>query len=228
MRFHPFRRMDPRTATYVANTPRKFMDSTPISEIDFVIVDAETSGFNVSLDSLLSLSALPVRSDRARIGQMKTWIIYHANAHVTPATKIHTILPSESSRGLPIEEVLTEFISMISGSIVVGHHVHFDARVIDAEMRLLFGSGIRNPLVDTAMMAMKSVEAFRSSGYPNQRPPGLDELCASLGIPPWGRHTADGDTFTTAQLFLLLCARVKQKLGRDLTIGDLPVSRFQY
>ncbi|MGH8021321.1 MAG: hypothetical protein ACREIA_24175 [Opitutaceae bacterium] len=82
-------------------------------------------------------------------------------------------------------------------------------------------TGLRNPLVDTARLAMAELEAFRKTAYPGQRPPSLDEVCSSLGLPMHDRHTASGDTFTTAQVFLLLAARARRRLGRPLRLKDL-------
>lgn len=217
--------LDPAIAPYVNGTARRIPASTPLSSITFLVLDAETTGFNLLTDRILSIAAIPVRGDRAEIGGMRNWLVYHPNAHVTAATKIHTILPSESSLGMPMPEILADLSSLLIGAVVVGHHIRFDAAMIDGEMRRVFRTGLRNPLVDTAAMAMRSVEAFRKSGYANQRPPGLDELCAHLGLPLWERHTADGDSFTTAQLFLMLCARLRQQLGRELVAGDLPLTR---
>ncbi len=225
MRFPFSKPLDPVISPYVKGTARRVSRSTPLREIPFLVLDAETTGFNLLSDRILSIAAIPVRGDRAEIGGMRNWLVYHPDAHVTAATKIHTILPSESSLGMPMPEILTDLSHLLTGAVVVGHHIHFDAAMIDREMRRIFRTGLRNPLVDTASMAMRSVEAFRKSGYSNQRPPSLDELCTHLGLPLWERHTADGDSFATAQLFLMLCARLRQKLGREVLVGDLPLTR---
>lgn len=55
------------------------------------------------------------------------------------------------------------------------------------------------------------------------RPPTLDELCGHCGIRAVDRHTAPGDAYTTAELFLVLCVRLQRQFDRPLTAGDLPL-----
>jgi DNA polymerase-3 subunit epsilon len=94
--------------------------------------------------------------------------------------------------------------------------------MLDDALRRTFGIRLRNPLVDTARLAMSTIDAFHQTGYSNQRPPTLDEVCAKAGVALIDRHTAVGDAFTTAQLFLFLCAKLKHMLGRELIVDDIP------
>ena len=103
--------------------------------------------------------------------------------------------------------VLEELLSVITGRIIIAHHIGFDADVIGAALKRHWGLTLRNRLVDTAMMSMRDVDAFHQTGYANQRPPSLDEVCQHAGLPVMRRHTASGDAFTTGQLFLWLCSR---------------------
>jgi DNA polymerase-3 subunit epsilon len=95
--------------------------------------------------------------------------------------------------------------------------------MLNAALKRHFHISLRNPVLDTARLAMSAVEAFARTGYPGQREPTLDEVCVQCGISPLDRHTAEGDTFTTATLFLALCARRQRQLGRPLRANDLPL-----
>lgn len=214
---------DPRAAAYLAGTPRRLKKSTPLDELPLVVLDAETTGFDVHRDQLLSLAAMPVRRGRADAGGLRNWLVHRPEADVNQATRIHTILPSDLRRGVPEASLLEQLCPMLTGAVLVGHHIGFDAAVLDRALRHRLACGLRNPAIDTAQLAMRALDPYRRTGYAAQRPPGLDEVCAHLGIPLWERHTADGDTFATAQLFLLLCARLRRKLGRPLVVGDFPI-----
>lgn len=216
--------LDPLAERYREVTPKRISRGTPLSGIPFLVLDAETSGFKIGSDTLLSLAAMELRDGRALAGKTAAWIVYRDRAPVTAASEVHGILPSESARGLPEKEVLAALLPMIGGKVIVGHHIGFDAAMIDSALRRHYGIGLRNPLIDTAIMAMGEVDAFRRTGYANQRPPGLDEVCAHLGLPTMERHTAEGDTLTTAQLFLLLCGRLRRRLQREPRAADLPIA----
>lgn len=217
---------DPLARHYKSNTPRRLPGKSPLRSHLVLVVDAETTGFDVRKDQILTLAVVDVSGNKIAVGSVRAWLIFHPEARVNPAVAVHGILPSETLAGQPEKDVLAELVPVITGAILVGHHVGFDARMIDHALRTRLGMGLRNSFVDTAHLAMAELEAFKHTGYPNQRPPSLEEVCQHLGLPMHDQHTAAGDAFTTAQVFLLLLARAQRRLGRALERRDLPLRRL--
>ncbi|MBE2215037.1 MAG: 3'-5' exonuclease [Opitutaceae bacterium] len=218
---------DPVVRAYVSDTARRPRARTPLADVRFVVIDAETTGFKVPQDRMLSLAALPLQGGRAAVRDMRSWLIRQPAPAVTDAVAVHGILPCETARGTDERQVLYELLPLLRGAVLVGHHVRFDAEMIHAALQRQFGAGLRNPLLDTAHLAMGTLEAFRKTGYANQRPPSLEEVCALCQIEAIERHTAVGDTFTTAEVFLLLLARLRHMVrNRPLRLGDLLPVRF--
>ena len=117
---------------------------------------------------------------------------------------------------------------MLAGGIIVGHHIRFDAAMINDAMMRHFKTKFCSRIIDTALMAMTELVAFHQTGYANQRPPSLDEVCSQLNLPVVARHTAEGDAFTTAEVFLLLYGRIRRRLRRrPVQARDLPIKRFR-
>lgn len=213
----------PVAAGYLAGTAPKVADKTDASQLRFVVIDAETTGFNVDRDRILSLAAVPVQAGAVQLSALRSWFVYHSDAPMTDAVRVHGILPADARRGEPEATVLRELLPIITGAVLVGHHVGFDIAMLNAALHRHFGLRLRNPSLDTAQLAMTALEAFRKTGYPGQRMPSLEELCTHLDLQPLERHTAEGDTFTTADLFMLLCAKHARQLGRPLVAADLPI-----
>lgn len=208
-------------ATYRDRTPRRIDRKTPLDELRFVVLDAETSGLDPTTDHLLSIGLLPITAGRLEVGARRTWLVQQTDTPNNEAVKIHGIAPAESARATPEPEVLRELLGELSGAVLVGHHIGFDAAIISTACQRHFGQKLRNPLLDTALLAMRHIDAFHRTGYANQRPPSLDEVCQHAGLPVLGRHTASGDAFTIGQLFLWLCSRLRVRRGRELVAGDL-------
>jgi DNA polymerase III subunit epsilon len=206
---------------YCASTGRKFDRKRSFGEIPFVALDAETTGFDINKDRLLSIGIVPLNQGALDVANRQTWLVQQAASPNNEAVKIHGIAPSESAKGIPEAQVLEELLAAISGKVIVGHHIGFDAEIIGNGLRRNFGIKFRNRMIDTSMMAMRHLDAFHRTGYANQRPPGLDEVCVHAGLPVLGRHTASGDAFTTGQLFLWICGRLRVRYGRQLVAGDL-------
>ena len=182
---------------------------------------------------MLSIALFEIIDGRIDMALSRKWIVYQPGPTLTAATAIHGILPSETREGTDEKKVLEELMPLLAGAVVVGHHIHFDASMINEAMDRHFQTKFSNRMVDTATMATRELVAFRQSGYGNQRPPSLDEVCSQLNLPLVARHTAEGDAFLAAQIFLLLCGRIRRRLHRrpvnrrDPRLRDLPIGRFR-
>jgi DNA polymerase-3 subunit epsilon len=213
----------PVVEAYLAATPRRVPKKTSLADITFVVLDTETSGFDPQRDRILSLALVEVRGLRLRVSSAESWTVFQPGAVVNQAVAVHGILPAQTALGRPEEDVLAELLPRLHGAVVVGHHVGFDRAMLNAALQRRHKTALRNPTLDTAALAMESIEAFARTAYPGQREPTLDEVCAQCDFTPVDRHTAEGDAFTTASLFLAMCARLRRRLDRPLCAGDLPL-----
>ena len=212
---------------YLAAAKKKLSWKTPVSELRFVVLDTETSGLNVTADRMLSLALFEVVNGQILVESRRRWTICQPGISTTPATAIHGILPSETRTGTDEKQVIEELLPILTGAIVVGHHTRFDARMIHEAMMRHFKTRFSNRILDTALIAMNQLTPFHQTGYANQRPPSLDEICAHFDLPVFGRHTAECDAFLTAQVFLLLSGRIRRRLiNRSPQLRDFPLRKF--
>lgn len=225
MNWLPWRQREPLVQAYLVQQRRR-PRRAEIGNETLLVLDAETTGFNLATDHLLSLATIEIRNREIGIGSARQWLIYQPGAALNEAVEVHGIMPSETAEGNPESEVIREFLPVAADRILIGHHIRFDGAMLSGAMKRHLGIRLKNPVVDTAVLAMRELVAFRKSGYPNQRPPSLDEVCSQLGIEMIDRHTATGDAFTTAEVFLLLCARLRRRLKRPLQYRDLPLTRI--
>ena len=216
---------EPFIEDYFEATPKRIAGKTPLADLRFSVLDAETTGFDVAKDRMLSLAVVDVKGGRIGMASLSAWVVYQNAMPATPAVAVHGILPADTARGRREDEVLRDLLPRLAGAIIAGHHVGFDVAMINAALKRHHGVTLRNPLLDTAQFAMKAIDAFGKTGYPGQSAPTLDEVCALCGITPVERHTAEGDAFTTAVLLVTLCTRLQKKLGRLPRAGDLPLIR---
>ncbi len=223
----------PLIQSYIAAAKNKLSGKTPVKEMRFVVLDTETSGFNVGINRILSIAFFEIVDGQIDMSRSRNWIVFQPGITPTAATAIHGILPSETQTGTEEKKVIGELIPLLTGAVVVGHHIHFDAAMLNEAMMRHFKTKFRNQIVDTASMAMVELIPFHRTGYANQRPPSLDEVCSQLDIPVVARHTAEGDAFLTAQVFLFLCGKIRRRLQnrrlhrRSLQLRDLSANRFR-
>jgi len=223
----------PMIQNYLAAAKSRRPWKIPLMANRFVVLDTETSGFEVGTDRILSIALFEIINGQVDLALSRKWVVFQPESAPTAATAIHGILPSETRGGTDEKKVLEELIPLLTGAMVVGHHIGFDAAMINEAMVRHFQVKFTNRIVDTAIMATREIVAFHQSGYKNQRPPSLDEVCSQLNLPIVARHTAEGDAFLAAQIFLFLCGRIRRRLlrraihRRDPRLRDLPIGRFR-
>jgi len=211
---------------------RAYKDLTPgkipvtESEAIYSVVDVETTGFELFKDRILSVAVARIEGGQLRANEIHDWIVFQKSTHINDATKVHGILPSETVDGISEADMLEQLVKLLTGTIVVGHHIQFDAAMLNIALERHFSLRFRNRIIDTCDMAISELDAFKKSGYSNQRPPSLDEVCQQLQINPVDRHTAIGDVFTTAQVFLYLKGKIQQRLKERFSVRSLPLAKF--
>lgn len=78
---------------------------------------------------------------------------------------------------------------------------------------------IYNRCIDTARMAVRLEHPNKNPEEINWKEYSLDALCDRYNIRRTARHTAAGDAYITAQLFLKLLSRIDEK--QTMTMASL-------
>jgi len=208
---------------YKESTGRR-MRRKPLDQIRLVALDTEATGFEIGRDRLLSVGVVELDWQNIRLETSIEWLVYQPNVVINKATEIHGILPSDTLQGLPERQMIEELLPVLSDAIVIGDQIWFDTLMLNDAFRRNYGIPFQNPTIDVGLMAMNELQAFRKTGYVNQRPPSLEDLCAHFGLPLYDRHTAEGDAYIAAEIFLLMCGYIRQRKGQ-IEKRDLPIKK---
>jgi DNA polymerase-3 subunit epsilon len=141
--------------------------------------------------------------------------------------RIHGLRESDLEAAPPLERVLDELLTALSGRVLVAHASGIEKGFVAAALETR-GLPLRNPVVDTASLAVELHRLRREPPPPRDEDepsgavvssPGLGELARSLGLPVHRPHHADGDALTAAQVFLALATHLEAL--RPITVGTL-------
>ncbi|MCF3650078.1 3'-5' exonuclease [Synoicihabitans lomoniglobus] len=211
---------------YLAATADPLPDDTPIERLRFVALDCETTGTDATKDAIISMGAIAVIDGEIRLEEEFEALL--KIRHNTSSVVVHGITAEEAARkGVYVEEALTRFLDYLGNAVIVGHHIGFDVEVIQRACLRNFGIELNNRWIDTMELTLHlddvgAIEAMRRSVGGTASPFqdfSLDGLCRRFRIAPHDRHTAAGDAFITAQIFLKLL-RLAQRHDRT-TLGAL-------
>jgi DNA polymerase III subunit epsilon len=188
----------------------------PIDKVTFTVLDTETTGLNVKEDYILSFGAVKLKGNVIHV-EKSIELYLHAPLQKNDSVKIHEIMSVEK---IGLRDFAQEVLQFIGNDIIVGHHVGFDLLMLEKALKPFGLKKLKNAYIDTASLARR-LEHGPFGSHEMEKPGtySLDTLCNHHNITLDDRHTAAGDAFLTAQLFMKLIKKASQK--GIFNIGDL-------
>jgi DNA polymerase-3 subunit epsilon len=189
------------------------------TEVVFWALDLETEGLDSRHDAILSVGMVPVRRGVVRLGEAFSSLV-RPREERTPsvgALGAHHLRPLDTRDAPELEAVLPEIARRLEGNVLLVHHAPIDVRFLAAAFRFTGRRWTPPPVVDTVRLLYRWADAKRFLG----NPPGDPELNLfaardQLGLPPYPPHDALVDATATAELFLVLRARLGAERLRQL------------
>lgn len=182
---------------------------TSLEDATFCIIDLETTGLDLAQDVIINLAAVKIKKHKIT----KIFDAYTRPPFSVPVASIqwHGIT-DDMLRGKPsVAEILPEFLSFIGDSVIIGHHINFDLRMLSKHLQESYDTNLNNALwLDTMLLHRLVVE--------NNTSTELDELLNIYCIDCDQRHRALGDSIATAKLFLRI---LKELQSLYKTVDDL-------
>lgn len=186
-----------------------------LSELAYTVFDTETTGLDATSDEIISIGAVRVVNGRILRSESFERLVDPGRPVPARAVAVHGI-SSEMVLGQPrIDEVLPLFARYAEETVLVGHNVSFDLRLLRAKEH---ETGVRfaQPVLDTLLLD--------AAIHADHEGHSLEAIAARLGVEPVGRHTAGGDALITAQVFLRLVSLLQHR-GIETLGGALAASR---
>jgi DNA polymerase-3 subunit epsilon len=174
------------------------LDNRPLTALTYTVFDTETTGLDPKGgDEIISIGAVRIVNGRLLKKEKFDQLVNPQRNVPRESIKYHGIQPLKLKNQPTIDKVLPEFHRFARDTILVGHNVAFDMRMLQLKEEQ---TGIRftNPILDTLLLS--------AVVHPLQRDHSLNVLSQRLGISIVGRHTALGDAMATAQILIKLIA----------------------
>lgn len=179
---------------------------TPWRELEFTVIDLETTGLNRLRDEIVSFATVSVSNGRVSLADARYELVRPRRMPGEETSRIHGLREADLIEAPPLEDLLDVLLEAMAGRILVAHVAAIEVGFL-SEALAASGLRMRNRFVDTAELALE-LSRLRRERPPEKEPIGLSELARSLSLPVHRRHTADGDALTTAQAFIALATHL--------------------
>jgi DNA polymerase-3 subunit epsilon len=165
----------------------------PLTALTYTVFDTETTGLDPTQDRIVSLGAVRIVNGRLLRQELFDQLVDPERPMPAAAEEVHGIT-DQMVRGQPtIEQVLPQFMRFAEETVLIGHNIAFDLRMVETEEPVT-GIKVSNPFLDTLLLSAVI--------HPDGDNHSMEALADRLGVIMVGRHTALGDAFVTAEIFL--------------------------
>ena len=172
--------------------------SIPLHDVEFCIIDLETTGGSHEYHSITEIGAVKYRSG-IEIDRFTTLV--NPGCAIPPFITVLTgITNTMVATAPPIEDTLQPLLNFIGTSVLVAHNARFDIGFINAALLMHDYEPLPNRVLDTVGLARRIVGAEVKNCK-------LSTLASSFNFPHQPSHRAINDVLATGDLLHLLIER---------------------
>ena len=175
---------------------------TSLNDEKYIVFDCETTGLNLETDRILSIGAVAIEKNQVIVNDFME-IFLQQDVFNSDSIEYHGILKDGKEEKFVEAEAVIQFLKFTKNATLVGHNINFDIEMINESLNRLNLGTLKNQYMDIGLMHQKLIDE------PSEETISLDELCKLYKVKKNGRHTASGDAYITALLFL----KLKKKLN---------------
>lgn len=186
----------------------------PLEALTFSVIDVESTGLNLKKDKMVAFAGIQVRNLKISIRESLDIVIRLESPVKDDAVHIHELTNKEKKKGISENKAIEEILKFIGSSIVVGYQVWLDQQLVNRSMKDVLGKKLLNRTVNIPDL-IRRIDAPVQRIYPSSKL-DLKAQCEAFGIDIMDQHTAAGDAFAEAQLFIKVLSRLKKRGITDL------------
>ena len=177
-----------------------------IGQAEFLVLDFETTGLDVTKDNILSIGYTIIRNRRVVLGESVYTLIQQEALLKSDNVSIHQITDSAAEQGVPLKQAMDKLLSDLSGKILVAHHAGIEQGFLNNACLQLYGFSLPVVTIDTMQLEKKKLERQHATIKPNQL--RLFNIRKAYGLPRYKAHNALEDAVSTAELLLVQVANI--------------------
>jgi len=184
---------------------RFMFDMSPPNE--WVSLDCETTGLNVSSDEIISIGAVRIVGNKIMTSERFEVLVRPERGVSADSVRIHRLREQDVAQGLPVDEAMKQLLRFIGSRPLVGYFLEFDVAMLNRAIWPILGQGLPQPKIEVS--ALYYDHKFRQMlPYEQQTNPNIDlrftTLMSDLDLPMRDAHDALNDAVMAAMAFIKL------------------------
>jgi DNA polymerase III subunit epsilon len=199
--------------------------TTPLSQVELLALDLETTGLDPRTDHVLSLGWVPVAGGQVLLADAREHRVRPPDGvDVGSSATIHGLTDDALAGAASLAEVLPLLLGALHGRVLLAHHAQVEVEFVGAATVSAYGARPPLTVVDTLALEHRLRADVNGEVQGSLR---LDAARRTYGLPRYASHHALTDAVAAAELLLAQVAELEQRLGREVLLRDLAPKRSE-
>lgn len=178
----------------------------PPPDNEWVTVDCETTGLNVSKDQIISVGAVRIVGNRLITSERLELLIRPESEISADAVKVHHLRERDVAEGLDPAIAMRRLLRFIGSRPLVGYYLEFDVAMLNKEIFPLLGVKLPQPMIEVSAMYYdyKNRRLAAHQRGSQQIDLRFDTMMNDLKLPLREAHDATNDAVMAGMAFVKL------------------------
>jgi DNA polymerase-3 subunit epsilon len=195
---------------HLADERFRFMYDPP-PENEWVTLDCETTGLDVSKDEIISIGAVVIKGNRIMTSERLELLIKPSRMLSAESVRIHRLREQDLAQGMDAEDAMMQLLQFIGSRPLVGYYLEFDMAMINRVLWPMLGVPLPHQRCEVSSMYYdyknRKLPAHEQGGNIDLR---FATLMNDLQLPEREAHDAINDAVMAGMAFL----KLRRLLGR--------------
>jgi DNA polymerase III subunit epsilon len=197
--------------------------ATPVSQLELLALDLETTGLDPRTDHVLSLGWVPVSGGRVLLADAQEHRVRPPHdADIGSSATLHRLTDDALADAAPLDDVLPLLLDALRGRVLLAHHAPVEVDFLGAATMRAYGARPPLTVVDTLALEHRLRSDVHGEVHGSLR---LDAARRTYGLPRYSAHHALTDAMAAAELLLAQVAELEHRLGREVLLRDVAPKR---
>ncbi len=197
---------------------------TPVSGVEFLAVDIETTGLDPRRDHVLAIGWLAVTARQVVLaGAREVLIRPPPGVDVGESATVHRLTDDAVAEAPTLVGVLPDLLTALHGRVLLAHHAPIELGFLKRAAQQAYDTRLPLTAVDT--MALQHQLVLGQHGEIRPGSLRLDDARRHFGLPRYLAHRALIDAVATGELLLAQIAELEHRLGHEPVLADLSPTR---
>lgn len=186
-----------------------------VERVPFLALDFETTGLDPRRDRIVSAGWIRITGASIQLSTGRELVVQPQTALTPESVIIHGIGDDRAAGGVTERDMLSEFLDVLPGKVLVAHHASVETRFLSAALRRVFGSSVPLLTVDTLKLERRirrSTEGRLPQPVPEEAERfDLTSVRRRYNLPDRRRHSALIDALGCAEILLAQCTYIQKQ-----------------